>query len=426
MKLIVTILTLGQLLMAATLSHIDLNTTKIPLILEEDKRLPLINLQLIFRVSGSIEDGDKPGLAKLSAALLNEGTATHGATKFAEILAADAIHLSAHAGTETFVIELSALKEKKEKALMRLAELLLDPNLTPTALQSVKVKALGRLKSKQDDFDYIAQRNLKKILFANTPLANPADGTKESIEAISLEDVKNFLHTHLVLARTIVAYGGDVNESSAKEELPSVLKLLKKGSDATLPFYEANDNEEKLIEHKETKQAYIYFGSPYHMRYDDAELYIAKVAAFILGSGGFGSRLMEEIRVKHGLAYSAYARIHINKSHTYFSGYMQTKLESQEEAWKLSKKIIEEFVANGATEEELKQTKRFLLGSEPLRNETMSQRLHKAFMEYYKGFPLGHSKEELKKIEALDLASLNAFIKKHKEIEKLSLSIVTK
>ncbi len=395
------------------------------MITEKDTRLPILNLQLIFTVSGSIEDADKPGLARLSASMLNEGTRSHGSSKFAELLAADAIHLSAHAGTETFVIEISTLKEKETKAFMRLKELLVDPNLTEETLAKVKTKALGALEAKEDDFDYIANKNLKKLLFEGTPLANPAEGTKESVKAITLEDIQNFLASHLVLSRTIVAIGGDI-DGNATKKLENILDVLPRGTKGSLGYYSASDKEKELITKKETKQAYIYFGSPYNLKYNDEDVYKARVATFILGTGGFGSRLMETIRVKHGLAYSAYARVHFNKSNSYFSGYMQTKLESQKEAIKLTKETIHDFVTNGVTQEELDQTKRFLLGSEPLRNETMSQRLHRAFMEYYKGFTLGHSKEELQKIEALTLEDLNQFIHKHGEIEKLSLSIVTK
>ena len=425
MKLLFYILLTGQLLMAATLQTLQVKNSDIPMITEKDTRLPILNLQLIFTVSGSIEDGDKPGLAKLSASILNEGTRSHGASKFAELLAADAIHLSAHAGTETFVIELSSLKEKEKEAFMRLKELLVDPNLTDEALAKVKTKALGALEAKEDDFDYIANKNLKKLLFEGTPLANPAEGTKESITSITLGEIKNFLETHLVLKRTIVAIGGDIDQN-ASAELASLLNTLPVGEKGELGFYTASDKEKELITHKETKQAYIYFGAPYTLKYNDEDVYKARVATFILGTGGFGSRLMETIRVKHGLAYSAYARVHFNKSHSYFSGYMQTKLESQKEAVKLTKETIHDFVTNGVTQEELDQTKRFLLGSEPLRSETMNQRLHRAFMEHYKGFKLGHSKEELKKIQSLTLQELNDFIHKHGEILKLSWSIVTK
>jgi predicted Zn-dependent peptidase len=135
---------------------------------------------------------------------------------------------------------------------------------------------------------------------------------------------------------------------------------------------------------------------------------------------------MEEIRVKRGLAYSAYARVHVSKSVSYFNGYLQTKIESQNEAKETVKEVIAEFVAKGVTAEELEQTKKFLLGSEPLRVETMSQRLQRTFMDYYKGFGLNHSKEELKKIKNLKLDDLNAFIKRHQEILELSFAIVTK
>ncbi len=411
--------------MAATLQTLHIQNSEIPMITEKDNRLPLINLQLIFRVSGSIEDGDKPGLARLAASILGEGTRSHGASKFAELLAADAIHLSAHAGVETFVIELSMLKEKEKEAFMRLKELLVDPNLTEDALTKVKTKALGDLQAKEDDFDYIADKNLKKLLFQKTPLAHPPLGTKKSIQAVTLNDIENFLKTHLVLKRTIVAIGGDIDQNASKE-LTSLLEVLPEGKKAQLGYYTASDKEKEITTKKETKQAYIYFGSPYNLKYNDEDVYKARVSTFILGTGGFGSRLMETIRVKHGLAYSAYARVSFNKSHSYFSGYMQTKLESQKDAVALTKEVIRDFVAKGVTQEELDQTKRFLLGSEPLRNETMNQRLHRAFMEYYKGFELGHSKQELKKIESLTLEELNEFIHKHGEIEKLSWSIVTK
>ena len=162
------------------------------------------------------------------------------------------------------------------------------------------------------------------------------------------------------------------------------------------------------------------------MRVDSEDNYKARVATYILGTGGFGSRLMEEIRVKRGLAYSAYARVSVSKSSSYLTGYLQTKIESGDEAKKTVKEVIAKFVKDGVTKEELEHTKKFLLGSEPLRVETMSQRLHRTFMEYYKGFELGHSEKELEKIASLKLKDLNEFIKSHKEILDLSFAIVTK
>jgi predicted Zn-dependent peptidase len=130
--------------------------------------------------------------------------------------------------------------------------------------------------------------------------------------------------------------------------------------------------------------------------------------------------------VKRGLAYSAYARVSISKSSSYFTGYLQTKLESLEEAKKTVNEVIAKFVKDGVTKDELDQTKKFLLGSEPLRVETMSQRLNRTFMEFYKGVELGYSQKELEKIKNLKLTDLNKFIKKHNEILQLSYAIIKK
>jgi predicted Zn-dependent peptidase len=158
----------------------------------------------------------------------------------------------------------------------------------------------------------------------------------------------------------------------------------------------------------------------------DKNSYKEKVASFILGGSGFGSRMMEKIRVQEGLAYSVYSYTSIQKSHSSFNGYLQTKLQNQTKAKNLVIQIIDDFIKNGATQKELDSAKQFLLGSQPLRTETFSQRQNRAFKLYYKGLPLDFPKKELKLIENLTLKDLNNFIKSHKEIKNLSFSILTK
>ncbi len=426
MKLLPILLLLGQLLMAAKIEHIEIKGVNIPVIFEEDKRLPIVTTQIVFTDSGSISDTKKAGLAKFSAKLLNEGTKRLGSNAFAEKLESKAIQLSAHAGTETFVIELSSLKEEYSNALKELTLLLKDPNYSQESMSKIQTMTLGNLSRKENDYDYVAGNELKKIMFEGTVLGQPSSGTIESVKSITLPDVKSFIAKHIVLSRAIIVVGGDVTLSEVKKNMKKTLESLEVGTASKVPHFEVRKTPKTKIIKKETKQAYIYFGSPYKMSVDDAEYYKARVATFILGTGGFGSRLMEEIRVKRGLAYSAYARVHVSKSSSYMSGYLQTKLDSMDEAKETVTEVIAKFVKNGVTKEELEQTKKFLLGSEPLRVETMSQRLNRTFMEYYKGFTLGHSVDELEKIKNLKLKDLNKYIKKHTEILDISYAIVTK
>jgi len=427
MRSILTILLIFQgVVMGAVLDSIKIKGVEIPLIFEKSDALPIVSMQIIFQKSGSIEDKNLPGLAKFSAKMLNQGTKSLGNVGFANRLEQKAINFGVSCGIETFVLEMSSLKDEYKAGINLISLLLQEPNLTPKAFEKVKINSLGYLSRKEDDFDYVAAINLKKILFKDTPLEYPSYGTIESLEKITLKDVKNFLKEHLVLKRAIVVIGGDLSLKEAKDSIKKILLKLEVGEFEPLKFYDANSKQETKLVKKDTKQAYIYFGSPYYLKVEDDDNYKARVASFILGAGGFGSRLMEEIRVKRGLAYSAYSRVNINRSHSYFSGYLQTKLKSQDEAIKIVKEVIKDFVEKGATKKELDAAKKFLLGSEPLRNETLSQRLSRAFNEYYRGKPLGFSKEELKKIETLTLEELNSFIRSHPEIINFSFSIVTK
>ncbi len=412
--------------MGATIKHIDIKGVQIPVIFEEQKALPILNLQLVFQNSGYIQDKNKSGLVSLSSKLLNEGTKELGATKFAEKLEENAISLTTSNGFETFVIELSNLKEQSSKGIELLTALLKSPNYSQNTLDKLKTIQTGSLKRKENDFDYVSNNQLKSILFKDTALENPASGTIESISKIELKDIKNFVNQTVCLENLIIVAGGDYELAEFEKLIKPFLETLNVGKKVNFEKIDLISKKEEKVLIKDTQQAYIYFGSSFNIDSKDEENYKAKVASFILGGSGFGSRLMEEIRVKRGLAYSAYGSISINKSHSYFNGYLQTKNESANEAKKLVGELIEDFVKNGVTVEELNAAKNFLTGSEPLRSETLSQRLNRAFTLYYRGLEPDYSQKELEKIQNIKLEDLNEYIKSHSEINNLTFSIVRK
>lgn len=412
--------------MGATIKHIDIKGIQVPIIFEEQKSLPILNLQLVFQNSGYMQDKEKSGLVNLSSKLLNEGTKELGATKFAQELDEKAISLTASNGFETFVIELSNLKEQSSKGIELLTALLKSPNFSQDTLNKLKTIQTGSLKRKQNDFDYVSENQLKSILFKGTALENPSSGTIESISKIELKDIQELLAKTICLNNLIIVAGGDFEIEEFENLIKPFLETLSTGEKIQSKKIEFTSKNEENTLIKETQQAYIYFGSSFNVDSKDEENYKAKVASFILGGSGFGSRLMEEIRVKRGLAYSAYGSISINKSFSYFNGYLQTKNESAEEAKKLVSQLVAQFVQNGVTQEELTAAKNFLTGSEPLRSETLSQRLNRAFTLYYRGLDQDYSKKELEKIQDLKLEDLNTYIRSHNEINNLTFSIVRK
>ena len=411
--------------MSAKIKQLNIKGLKIPVIFEKQEALPIVNIQLVFTNSGSIQDNKKAGLAKLSSKLLNEGTKSLGSVGYASVLEENAISIHSDVGFETFVLEMSSLKDKSKQGFKLLKQLLDDPNYSKETLEKLKVLQTGSLNRKENDYDYVSKVALKSILFKDTPLEKPSSGTINSITKIELKDIKEFLNNTLDLNNLIVVAGGDITFEKLEKRLNKLLENLSAQNKNQLTNVQVSAKEtSKNTLTKDTQQAYIYFGSPFNMSASDDNYYKAKVASFILGGSGFGSRLMEEIRVKRGLAYSAYGNILVNKSHSYFSGYLQTKNENSEEAVKLVEDIVEEFIKNGVTKDELQAAKNFLSGSEPLRTETLSQRLNRAFMLYYRGLEQNYPQMELDKISSLDLDDLNNFIKSHDEIKNITFSIV--
>jgi predicted Zn-dependent peptidase len=382
------------------------------MIITQKDNLDRVIFEIIFENSGALFA--KEGLANfLAKTLQNRGSNKNPNTKFLSKLEDNAIHLSVAAGRETITIHTSFLKEKQTIALKLLKELLSSPNFTEDSFQKTKKEIEATIQRKQTDFDYIANINLNKCSFKNTPLEYPIMGEKLDF---NLEDIKAHFKKFFIKENMTFIVGGNFNPIDFDE-----FKILfPNGKKEKIPHFSPITSNIETI--KPTEQAYIYFNSPYNV--EKKEHYKAKIASFILGAGGFGSRIMEEIRVKNGFAYSAYARNSFTNHTNLLKGHMQTKLENEKDAINKLKYVITDFIENGITNEELIQAKQFLIGSEPLRNETLNQKLARSFNEYYNGYEKGYYKKELKLIEDISLNELNNFIKNHNEILNLSFSIV--
>ncbi|WP_237416273.1 M16 family metallopeptidase [Helicobacter saguini] len=407
-----------------SLTFLEVKGVKIPVIFESSKVLPIGHLELNFIGGGSVFNPPKKPLSKVGANLLNYGTKTLGNVGFANLLESKAISLQASDSPSTLSISLDFLSEFEDFALERLADLLQNPNLTQKALNDIQTKLKATLLSKSADFDYQARILLYKSVFAHTPLAYPALGNNaKEIDSVDLKDVKGYLDSNLVLSRLTIVLGGDLDIESSLKKIKNILANLSVGTSVDTPHYAVKPATIKEVK-KDTQQAFIYFASPLALSDMRQEAYKARVVGFILGSSGFGSRLMEEIRVKRGLAYSAYMYPNLTRLSTHFVGQMQTALDKQDEAIKITQDLLNEFVKNGATAEELESAKQFILGNKPLQEETLEQRLGAKYNYFMSDLPLDYRDEFVRQVQELDLATLNAYIKAHPEIANVTFAVI--
>jgi len=369
-------------------------------------------IEIVIKNAGSIFA--KEGVGYFLSHIFNTKGSAAKKEKFYSVIEEDAIEFNTGINREFFTFSIKFLNEKEKKVLNLLKEIISSPNITEESFEKSKNEIQAKIQNKQNDNDYIASKNLFKRIFKNTPLEYPVMG--ENIQHITINDIENF-YKSLFKKEIIIINGGK------KQNLEEIKKLFAPKKEKS-PLFTAR-KKENIYYYKNVEQSYIHFAAPFNVDYQK-ELHLAKTATFILGAGGFGSRMMEEIRVKRGYAYSAYASNAFRKTYKLLSGYLQTKLENTADALNLVKEIIEDFYEKGINEEELNQAKQFLIGSEPLRNETLNQRLLKKFNETYLDLPENYYEKELELIKNITLDEINEFIKKHPEIKETTFSIVTK
>lgn len=382
------------------------------MIIFEKSNLGKTSIKIVIHNSGSIFT--KPGVAYFLTHIFNTKGSVEKKEKIYSILEEDAIEFSTSVNKEFLTINIEFLNEKEKKALKLLKEILTSPNITNKSFETSKKEIISKIKNKKNDNDYLASINLYKAIFKNTPAKYPVIG--ENIENITIDDVKNF-YSSIFENSTITMIGG---KNINVDEITSLFKQTNK----SYPFFIPKNQKDTILK-KEVEQSFIHFASFFDVDYKN-EIHLAKIATFILGAGGFGSRIMEEIRVKRGYAYSAYATNNFKKIYKLLNGYLQTKLQNTNNAINLIKEIINDFYEKGITKKELELAKKFLIGSEPLRNETINQRLLRKFNEIYLNLPKDYYKKELELINNTKLDEVNEFIKNHKEIKNITFSIVTK
>ncbi|MGP1560841.1 MAG: M16 family metallopeptidase [Helicobacteraceae bacterium] len=392
---------------------------KTPVIVETDASLPVVVVYLVLKNSGALSD-KQGALSYLYARMLEEGSARWGKVKFYARLEENAIELSFKPSFETMTVAITCLKEKLDVALALLGSIITEPNFTAGGFERAQNMALSRLQERQADFNYLSRNGLFATLYDGNA-GKALMGLEQDLNAIKPEDLSAKHARTFSKNNAIFAFGGDVSAQEALKYSRALLGLMSDEIAAPILAQRAKKADKMGVLKKQTTQSYISFGCGFEA--SDDEEYLCQVVSFVL-SGGFGSRLMEAVRVKEGLAYSVWAKISQGKALKNFTGSLQTSLNTEQKAIDTLRQTLAAFSKGGAGAAELETTKNFYAGSMPLKEETMSKRLLRSLQAVYADKDPNDAKIVLEKIKALKLAELNAFIKNHSEINELNFFAV--
>lgn len=340
------------------------------LLTSEQRSLPMVSIELLIQAGARYDPPQQAGLANLTTRVLTYGTQSRSALQISETLDFLGANLSTRCGIDLASISLTILKKDLTAGLELLADLLTGAAFPEQEINRQKEAVIASIKAKEENPGAVAQKAFLASLYPDSPFGQPAEGTEESVKTIPRASLPEFYRRYFRPNRAILAVVGDISHQEMVQMLDKAFASWHQGEAPQQALLaQAHPSGQVVRVNKELAQANIILGHRGVER-NNPDYYALQIMNYILGGGGFSSRVMDSIRNKRGLAYSVYSFFDADKDHGTFEFVMQTRNESAWEAIRIAKDEIRRIRQQPVSEQELDDAKRYLTGSFPLRLDT--------------------------------------------------------
>lgn len=362
----------------------------------EQHALPMIEAHALVRVGSAQDPPDKAGLANLVSSLLDEGTMTLTSAQIAEQIEFVGGSIGARATEDYTSATVRILKKDADLGLSLLADILQRPSFPKHEFERVRSEVIGQVISEKDEPGTVAMKAFNQVVFTGHPYRWPVTGTEETLDKISHQDVLAFHSLHYLPNQTILSIVGDLSQDEAASLVMKYFGAWRRGTASSLKLSKPHSLERaavKLID-KELTQSSIMIGHVGINR-SNPDYYAVSVMNQILGSGGFGSRLMDNIRDKQGLAYGVMSLFDARLVPGPFYISLQTRTDATNQAIASVLHELRAIREASVSEQELADAKAYLMGSFALRLDTTSKlaqtlglvEFHNLGLDYFNYYP---------------------------------------
>lgn len=331
----------------------------------EDHTLPMIAMVAAIPAGSGYDPVAKPGLASFAADLLDEGAGRLNSQAFHTALSNRAIRLSVSVERDYMVVQLVTLSENAKDAFALLGQALAHPRFEAEAINRIRTQILSGLEQEDEDPASVAGKVFFHVYFHDHPYGHDVNGDAKSVMSIQASDLKAFAATHWVQPGTKIAVSGDVNEATLQSLLKSAFGGIPARMPPFIPMVGRVGQPGAVVVPMPVPQSVAVFGLPGMLR-NDKDFIPGYVANYILGGGGFASRLTTEVRVKRGLTYDISTSLDSLHRAGFVVGEVATKQGSMRETMSVVKQTLQDFANNGPTDKELADAKTYLTGAFPL------------------------------------------------------------
>jgi zinc protease len=341
----------------------------------QQSELPLVTLELIIKAGTLEEPQGKEGLANLTASLLLNGTKSRTSAKIAEELDFMGARLGAAGGDDFATVSLTVLKKDLGPALDLFKDILLNPAFPAAEMQRKVSQFKAALASDEDEPMVVASRAFAKQLYGPFPYGHPVMGTPQGLSAITRNDLVEFHRKYYRPNNAVLSLVGDLTPEEARQWVTKTFGAWAANPipAAKLPPIPPLTQRHEVVIDRDITQANIVLGNLGIDR-KNPDFYAFQVMNYILGGGGFASRLMDDIRVTRGLAYSVSSSFSPGLEPGPFAVALETKNATADEAINQVVAQLKRIMTQPVTPEELKDAKSYLVGSFSRKMDSMSKR----------------------------------------------------
>ncbi len=334
--------------------------------LKSESSIPIVSLEMAFRGGASLDPEDREGLANMITGLLDEGAGELESQAFQERLDELSLRMRFDIGRDALYGSMTSLTPNLDESadLFRLA--LTEPRFDPEPVERIRGQIMIGLLQDEEDPHARAWSTFSSTAFPGHVYGRLVDGTPETVEAITKEDLAGFVGENFTRDRLVVSVVGDIDAERTMELIDHIFAgLPAEGAPIAVPDVEPVSGVVDVIA-MDVPQSAIVFGLPGLMR-DDPDFYAAYVLNKALGGGGLNTRLFEEVRKERGLAYSVSTYVYAYDQAGLWLGSAGTQNARAAETLEVIRAVLKEVSANGITQQELDDARDYLTGSFPLR-----------------------------------------------------------
>ncbi|HQS43296.1 MAG: peptidase M16 [Methylotenera sp. 24-45-7] len=392
----------------------------------ENHDLPIVDISINFAAGSARDTPEKSGVAGITKYMMTLGAAGMTDEKIAQKMADIGAILGGDFDADRAGFKLRTLSSEREKtaALDVFTKILQQPDFPQAVLEREKARIMSGLQEAATQPESISNKAFMKALYGSHPYSLDENGEEATVSQINRADLLAFYNRYYAAKGAVVAIIGDLSREQANQIADNITAGLPK-ADAVPPLPAVSLPSQALeqrIAHP-ASQSHILLGYP-GIKRGDPDLFPLYVGNYVLGGGGFVSRLTEEVREKRGLVYSVYSYFMPMAETGPFQVGLQTKKEQAEDALKLVKQTLDNFIKNGITEAELKAAKANIIGGFPMRIDSNNKILdYLAVIGFYK-LPLNYLDEYNKNVEKVTVAQIKDAFSRRLKTENFATIIV--